>query len=48
MHAPEGVNIEGLYRPVDRGFERTLAERLRWLEQRRKALRKGAREDDPS
>jgi len=39
-HAPEGVRIEGLYRPTGRGFERTLQERLQWLAERRRRLGK--------
>jgi len=39
-HAPEGVHIEGLYRPTGRGFERTLQERLQWLAERRRRLGK--------
>ena len=38
-HAPDGVRLEGLYRPTARGFERTLDERLRWLARRRAELR---------
>ncbi|RMH49765.1 MAG: replication-associated recombination protein A [Zetaproteobacteria bacterium] len=35
-HFPDGVAPEApLYRPVARGFERTLGERIRWLEQQR-------------
>ncbi len=33
QHLPDGVNAE-LYQPVDRGFERTLKERLVWLKDR--------------
>ncbi|HKJ83718.1 MAG TPA: replication-associated recombination protein A [Mariprofundaceae bacterium] len=35
-HFPEGMNPQSFYLPVERGFERTLAERLRWLARRRK------------
>jgi putative ATPase len=35
-HFPEGMAPETLYRPVDRGFERTLAERINWLQERRR------------
>jgi len=38
QHAPEGVPVEGLYVPVERGFERKLAERMRWLAARKKEL----------
>jgi len=34
-HFPEGVDGAGLYTPTDRGFERKLGERIRWLEERR-------------
>ncbi|ATX82161.1 Recombination protein MgsA [Mariprofundus ferrinatatus] len=34
QHFPEGVNAE-LYKPVDRGFERTLRERIHWLNERK-------------
>ncbi len=43
-HFPEGAEpAEAFYAPVARGFEKTLAERLRWLEERRRALRRSAR-----
>jgi len=35
-HFPEGMEPESLYQPVDRGFERTLTERISWLQQRRR------------
>ncbi|MDQ6998359.1 MAG: replication-associated recombination protein A [Mariprofundus sp.] len=35
QHFPKGVVVESLYKPGERGFERTLQERLTWLEQRR-------------
>ena len=34
-HFPEGVAGKGLYRPTERGFEKKLGERIRWLEERR-------------
>jgi len=34
-HFPEGVAGKGLYQPTARGFEKTLGERIRWLEERR-------------
>ncbi|WP_100278693.1 replication-associated recombination protein A [Mariprofundus aestuarium] len=34
QHLPDGVNAE-LYQPVDRGFERTLRERMIWLTERK-------------
>ena len=36
QHAPDGVSVDGLYRPAARGFEKTLAERMRWLAERRR------------
>ncbi|RMH62536.1 MAG: replication-associated recombination protein A [Zetaproteobacteria bacterium] len=36
-HFPDQVPERTLYSPVDRGFERTLGERLRWLKARRRA-----------
>lgn len=35
-HFPEGMQAPALYRPTDRGFEKTLRERLAWLEARRR------------
>jgi len=35
QHFPDGVVAETLYQPGERGFERTLQERKRWLEQRK-------------
>jgi len=35
-HFPEGMQVEGFYRPTTRGFERQLAERMRWLADRRR------------
>jgi len=34
-HFPEAMEPERLYKPVERGFERTLAERIDWLQKRR-------------
>lgn len=34
-HFPEGVPGKGLYAPGERGFEKKLGERIRWLEERR-------------
>jgi len=41
QHAPDGVNVAGLYEPNGRGFERSLKERMDWL-QERKAQARGA------
>jgi len=38
QHVPDGVQVEGLYMPVERGFERKLGERMRWLADRKKQL----------
>jgi len=35
QHFPDGVDGEGIYQPQERGFERTLQERITWLQQRR-------------
>ena len=35
-HFPEGVEPTSLYNPTDRGFEKTMRERLEWLAARRK------------
>jgi len=35
QHAPDGVDVEGLYSPNGRGFERSLQERITWLQERR-------------
>jgi len=35
QHFPEGVACKGLYSPTERGFEKKLGERIRWLEERR-------------
>ncbi|MDQ6989893.1 MAG: replication-associated recombination protein A [Mariprofundaceae bacterium] len=39
-HFPDAMDELVLFEPVERGFERTLAERKRWLEQRREAKRR--------
>lgn len=39
-HFPDGVAEKSLYEPIERGFERTMAERKRWLAARRKEKRK--------
>ncbi len=39
QHFPDGVAAEILYQPGERGFERTLQERVAWLQQRRKERR---------
>ncbi|MDQ7010396.1 MAG: replication-associated recombination protein A, partial [Mariprofundaceae bacterium] len=36
QHFPDGMSPVSYYHPVDRGFERTLRERLQWLEDRKK------------
>jgi len=38
-HFPEGVPTTSLYQPTERGFERTLKERIDWLAARRKEKR---------
>ncbi len=38
-HVPEGVQAEGLFTPSERGFERKLGERIRWLAARKKELK---------
>ena len=35
QHFPAGVHADVIYQPGERGFERTLKERVAWLEQRR-------------
>jgi len=35
QHFPDGIDGQGLYEPTDRGFERKLGERIRWLEEHR-------------
>ncbi len=37
QHFPDGMAPAQFYKPVERGFERTLKERQQWLKQRRKA-----------
>lgn len=39
-HFPDAMDEVSLFEPVERGFEKTLAERKRWLEARRKEKRK--------
>ena len=41
QHFPAGVKAS-IYEPVERGFERTLQERMAWLQQRRQEQRKKA------
>ncbi|MDQ6971143.1 MAG: replication-associated recombination protein A, partial [Mariprofundaceae bacterium] len=41
QHFPDGVDGQGLYTPTDRGFERKLGERIRWLAERRADATKG-------
>jgi len=41
QHFPDGVDGHGLYTPTDRGFERKLGERIRWLAERRADATKG-------
>ena len=41
QHFPEGLAATTLYLPTDRGFERTLKERLDWLQQRRAERHEG-------
>ncbi len=35
QHAPDGVAVTGLYMPNGRGFERSLKERMDWLQERK-------------
>ncbi|MDX8395659.1 MAG: replication-associated recombination protein A [Mariprofundaceae bacterium] len=37
-HFPETMNAAELYEPTTRGFEKTLSERMLWLQQRRRSL----------
>jgi len=39
QHFPEAVGEVSLFEPTGRGFEKTLGERMAWLEERRKRLR---------
>ncbi len=39
QHLPDGVETDALYAPGERGFERTLKERLLWLQARRDRAR---------
>jgi len=40
QHFPDGVALSQLYSPNERGFERSLKERMDWLDERRARLRK--------
>jgi putative ATPase len=40
---PDGLSPQTFYEPTDRGFEKRLAERLTYWEERREAIRSGAR-----
>jgi len=39
-HFPEGVDAGSLYQPSERGFEKTMQDRLNWLDVRKKAKKK--------
>lgn len=39
QHFPDGVEVTALYEPGGRGFERSLKERMEWLQERRAKLR---------
>ncbi|WP_300974055.1 replication-associated recombination protein A [Sphingomonas sp. LHG3406-1] len=39
---PEGMSPETYYRPTDRGFEKRLAERLAWWNEKREGLQEGS------
>jgi len=39
QHVPDGVDVAGLYKPGGRGFERTLKERMDWLQERKEKVR---------
>ena len=39
QHVPDEVDVSGLYEPGGRGFERTLKERMDWLEERKEKAR---------
>jgi putative ATPase len=41
---PDEMEPQTFYRPVDRGFEKKIAERLAWWDERRQALREGGSE----
>ena len=41
QHFPEILGEPSLFEPTQRGFEKTLSERMLWLQQRRQALRRG-------
>ncbi|MDQ6987044.1 MAG: replication-associated recombination protein A [Mariprofundaceae bacterium] len=38
-HVPDEVQATGLYMPTERGFERKLGQRMRWLAERKKELK---------
>jgi len=40
QHAPDGVDVAGLYEPNGRGFERSLKERKDWLQARKAQMRR--------
>ena len=40
-HFPEGMETANLYHPTERGFERTLGERMRWLAEKRHTKEEG-------
>jgi len=40
QHFPGGMGKTDLYAPTDRGFEHKLGERMRWLEERKKDMKK--------
>jgi len=40
-HFPDALGDIALFEPVERGFERTLGERMQWFKKQRDALRKG-------
>ncbi len=42
QHFPSGVSAETIYHPGERGFERTLKERVAWLEQRKADKRRAS------
>ena len=40
-HEPEEMEPQAFYQPTDRGFERTIAERIAWWDEQRKAMGDG-------
>ena len=40
QHVPDGVDVAGLYSPSGRGFERSLQERITWLQERKMAAKR--------